>query len=223
LVTTSLKDQMAEYILNAITNYRLHIPKYISQKQTGKWAQHSAIPKSSSSVGIMGMGEMGQAVAQELVRQGYLVNSWSRSQKDLDGINSFSGQDGLSSFLEHSKILVNLLPLTNETDGILDLELFKKLQKPCFLINVGRGSHLVEEDLIYALDTGQLDGAYLDVFNTEPLPENHPFWNRQNIMITPHIAAITPAKEAADVIVENYKRALSGMDLMFEVERERGY
>jgi len=223
LVTSSLKDQMAEYVLNAITNYRLHIPKYLSQKRTGKWDKHSSISKNNAPVGIMGMGEMGQAVAIELVRQGYIVNSWSRSQKDLYGITSFSGQDGLNSFLEHSRILVNLLPLTDETDGILDLELFKKLQKPGFLVNVGRGSHLVEEDLIYALDTRHLDGAYLDVFNTEPLPENHPFWNRENIMITPHIAAVTPAKEAAEVIVENYKRALSGMELMYEVDREKGY
>lgn len=223
LITTSLKDQMAEYVLNAITNYRLHIPKYFDQKNTGVWEKHSSIPKKYAPVGIMGMGEMGQTVAIELVQQGYTVNSWSRSKKEIDGITSFAGNNELNSFLEQSRILVNLLPLTEETEGILNLELFKKLQKPAFLINVGRGSHLVEEDLVYALDTGQLEGACLDVFEKEPLAENHPFWNRDNVMITPHIAAITPATEAAEIILENYKRALSGMELMFEVEREKGY
>jgi glyoxylate/hydroxypyruvate reductase A len=223
LITSSLKNQMAEYVLNAITNYRLHITTYTDQKRTGKWEQISSIPKKHASVGIMGLGEMGMAVAELLMAQGYIVNSWSRSKKDIEGVTSFAGKEDLDTFLSESKILVNLLPLTNETHEILDLELFKKLQKPGFLINVGRGNHLVEEDLIYALDTDQLDGACLDVFETEPLPENHPFWNRKNIMITPHIAAITPAKEAAEVLVENYKRALSGMELMYEVEREKGY
>lgn len=113
--------------------------------------------------------------------------------------------------------------LTEETDGILDLELFKKLKKPAYLINVARGQHLIEEDLIYALDTGVLEGATLDVFEEEPLPANHLFWNRPKIMITPHVASITDPKEAASLIVENYKRSLSGMDLLFEVDRTKGY
>lgn len=223
LITGSLKDQMAEYILNAITNYRLHISKYTDQKRSGKWEPHSSIPKKHAPIGIMGLGEMGTSVATLLLQHGYKVNSWSRSRKNIDGLQSFAGKEELNNFLKETKILINLLPLTDETDGILDLELFKQLQKPGYLINVGRGSHLVEEDLIYALDTGKLEGACLDVFETEPLPENHPFWNRENIMITPHIAAITPAKEAAEIIVENYKRALSGMELMFEVDRNQGY
>ncbi|MGN8226247.1 2-hydroxyacid dehydrogenase [Gracilimonas sp. BCB1] len=223
LITSSLKDQMAEYILNGITNYRLHTITYADQRRTANWAPKSSIPKKHSPVGILGMGEMGSAVATLLLQQGYIVSSWSRSKKDIEGLISFAGNEDLDDFLKQTKILVNLLPLTDETEGILDLEVFKKLQKPGFLINVGRGSHLVEEDLIYALDSGHLEGACLDVFETEPLPENHPLWNRKNIMITPHIAAITPAKEAAEVIVENYKRALSGMDLLYEVDRNKGY
>ena len=222
LITSSLKNQMAEYVLNAITNYRLHIYKYAEQKKKGTWEAHSSIPQKHTPVGIMGMGEMGISVATLLLQQGYTVNGLSRSEKNIKGLNSYT-EDQLDDFLGNSRILVNLLPLTEETEGILELDLFKKLQKPAYLINVGRGSHLVEEDLIYALDTDQLAGACLDVFETEPLPENHPFWNRNNIMITPHIAAITPAKDAAEVIVENYKRALSGMELMYEVDRKKGY
>lgn len=223
LVTDSLQEQMAEYVLNAITNYRLHIGDYFENKRKGIWEQKSTTPKKHATVGIMGLGEMGSNVATLLVQQGYTVSGWSRSKKDIEGVTSFAGKDELDDFLSETKILVNLLPLTEETEGFLDLDLFKKLKQPGYLINVGRGDHLVEEDLIYAFDMGYLEGACLDVFEEEPLPKNHSFWNRKQIMITPHIAAITPAKEAAEVIVENYKRAMSGMDLLFEVDREKGY
>ena len=223
LITESLQDQMAEYVLNAITNYRLHISDYYEQKKHGTWEQKSSIPKKYSSIGIMGLGEMGLNVATLLAQQGYPVNSWSRTKKNLKDLTSFAGTEELDDFLAETKILVNLLPLTDETDGILDLDLFKKLKKPGYLINVGRGDHLVEEDLIYAFDMDYLEGACLDVFEEEPLPKNHSFWNRKQIMVTPHIAAITPAKEAAEVLIENYKRAMSGMDLMYEVDREKGY
>jgi glyoxylate/hydroxypyruvate reductase A len=223
LITESLQTQMGDYVLNAITNYRLHINQYYKQKRTGEWKPYTNIPKTSIPVGIMGLGEMGSSVATLLVQQGYNVNGWSHSEKEIEGVTSFAGNDQLDDFLGKTKVLVNLLPLTDETEGILDLDLFKKLKKPGYLINVGRGSHLVEEDLIYAFDMNYLEGACLDVFEEEPLPKNHTFWNRDQIMVTPHIAAITPAEEAARVIVENYKRAMSGMELMFEVDREKGY
>lgn len=223
LITESLQSQMGDYVLNAITNYRLHIFRYYNQKRTGEWKPHGNIPKTSTPVGIMGLGEMGLHVSTLLSQQGYKVNGWSRSKKNLDGVSTFAGSDELHAFLNETKILVNLLPLTDETDSILDLNLFKKLIKPGYLINVGRGNHLVEEDLIYAFDMNYLEGACLDVFEEEPLPKNHIFWNRQQIMVTPHVAAITPAEDAAKVIIENYKRAMSGMELMFKVEREKGY
>lgn len=223
LITESLQTQMADYVLNAITNYRLHINRYFEQKKTGIWKQYSNILKASTPIGVMGLGEMGSSVATLLVEQGYNVHGWSRSKKDIEGVTSFAGADELEAFLGKTKVLINLLPLTDETEGILDLDLFKKMIKPGYLINVGRGSHLVEEDLIYAFDMDYLEGACLDVFEEEPLPSNHTFWNRKQIMVTPHIAAITPATEAAKVIVENYKRAMSGMELMFEVDREKGY
>ena len=223
LITGSLQTQMADYVLNAITNYRLHTGRYFEQKRTGEWKQYSNIPKFSTPVGIMGLGEMGSSVATLMVQHGYKVNGWSHSKKDLNGVTSFAGTKSLNAFLQETKVLVNLLPLTDETEGILDLDLYKKLKKPGYLINVGRGTHLVEEDLIYAFDMNYLEGACLDVFEEEPLPKNHTFWNRKQIMVTPHVAAITPAEEAAKVIVENYKRAMSDMELMFEVDRGKGY
>lgn len=222
LITDSLQKQMAEYVLNAIVNYRLYMKDYFENKQKGIWEQKSAIPKKYAPVGIMGLGEMGKSVATLLAQHGYKVSGWSRSKKDIEGVNSYA-KDELNEFLSETKILVNLLPLTEETEGILDLDLFKKLKQPGYLINVGRGDHLVEEDLIYAFDMDYLEGACLDVFEEEPLPKNHSFWNRKQIMVTPHIAAVTPAKEAAEILVKNYKRAMSGMELLYEVDRDKGY
>lgn len=218
----SLKTQMGEYVLNAIQNYRFYTARYVDQKREAYWSKHNPVPKEDCTVGIMGLGEIGSAVAEWLLVNGYEVNGWSRSKKNIGGVQCFD-DSGLDEFLSRTNILVCLLPLTKETSGILELDVFKKLKPPAFLINVARGTHLVEEDLIYALDTKVLQGACLDVFEEEPLPANHLFWNRPNIMITPHTASITDPEEAAELIVENYKRSLSGIELLNEVDRELGY
>lgn len=218
----SLKTQMGEYVLNAIQNYRFNTSRYVDQKREGFWSKHDPVLLEDCIVGILGIGEMGSSVAELLNANGYSVNGWSTSRKAIDGVTSFS-KDELDEFLSATNILVCLLPLTKDTDGILELDLFKKLRRPAFVINVARGKHLVEEDLLYALDTGVLTGACLDVFEEEPLPNNHLFWNRPKIMITPHIASITSPKEAAKQILENYKRSLSGMELLNGVDREKGY
>ncbi|MFY0683244.1 MAG: glyoxylate/hydroxypyruvate reductase A [Balneola sp.] len=222
LITPSLKNEMAEYVLEAILSYRLNTARYVDQKREAYWDKHTVVPKENSVVGIMGLGEMGKTTADLLAKNGYTVNAWSRSKKNIDGVNSFT-ENELDQFLNSTNILVCLLPLTDKTRDILDLELFKKLKQPSYLINVGRGQHLVEEDLIYGIDTGVLSGACLDVFEEEPLPENHLFWNRPKIMITPHVAAVTDSKEAAAQILENYKRSLSGIELENSVERKKGY
>lgn len=222
LITPSLKNEMAEYVLEAILSYRLNTARYVDQKREAYWDKHTVVPKENSVVGIMGLGEMGKTTADLLAKNGYTVNAWSRSKKNIDGVNSFT-ENELDQFLNSTNILVCLLPLTDKTRDILDLELFKKLKQPSYLINVGRGQHLVEEDLIYGIDTGVLSGACLDVFEEEPLPGNHLFWNRPKIMITPHVAAVTDSKEAAAQILENYKRSLSGIELENSVERKKGY
>ena len=222
LITSSLKSEMAEYVLQAVLAYRQHTTRYTDQKREAFWDKHKLIPKEDSVIGILGLGEMGLSIADLLILNGYKVNGWSRSKKDVEGITSFS-ENELGDFLNSSNILICALPLTDKTHSILDLELFKKLKEPGYLINVGRGQHLIEEDLIYAIDTGVLAGAWLDVFEEEPLPSNHLFWNRPKIMITPHIAAVTDPKEAAEQIIENYKRSLSGMEMVNSVEKEKGY
>ena len=222
VVIDSLKEQMGDYVLTAIQNYRHHTSQYADQKKVGTWKPLTTIPKSECSVGVMGLGEMGNAILNTLLVNGYSVSGWSKSKKEIEGVSCFEESE-LDDFLNQCNILVCALPLTKETEGILDLDLFKKMKNPSFLINVGRGAQLVEEDVIYALETEDLIGACLDVFDEEPLPNSHLFWNRPKIMITPHIASVTDPKEAAKVIVENYKRSLSGMELLFEVEKGKGY
>lgn len=223
VVTPALSEQLADYTLMAVLNFQQRTFEYFRQKQQAVWKPVDAYPRQNLITGIMGLGQIGKQVAERFIVNGYQTAGWSASEKKVPGLTSYSGQEQFEDFLNAVNILVCLLPLTDETQGILKLEAFKKLRRPAYLINVARGAHLVEEDLIYALDTNILEGACLDVFNEEPLPDSHPFWNRENIMITPHIGAVTPPGEAAAQIVENYKRALSGMELLNTVDKNRGY
>jgi glyoxylate/hydroxypyruvate reductase A len=154
---------------------------------------------------------------------GFPVSGWSRTPKDIDGIRSFAGQDRLAAFLKPLKLLICLLPLTDETEGILNADLFAGLPDGAILINAGRGGHTNEADLIAALDSGKLAYAVLDVFREEPLPLDHVFWRRRDIVITPHVASITRAGTGAEDILENYRRALAGKPLLNAVDPARGY
>lgn len=223
VVSSSLIQQMNEYVVGAVISIRRHFVRYIRQKDQQQWQAHNHGRASQVSVGVMGLGAIGEPVAQKLAQLGYSVSAWSRTSKNPENIHCFAGPDELSDFLHDIQILICLLPLTEETAGILNLDLFKQIRSPAWIINVGRGNHLVDEDLIYALDSNLLQGAWLDVFSDEPLPDKHPFWNRSNIVITPHVASITEPEEAAEQIVENYKRTLSGMDLNNTIDRRLGY
>lgn len=223
IVSPSLSQQMAEYVLGAVISIRRNFRQYTQQKEEQMWEILPSPPAPEFPIGVMGLGEIGRPVATLLAGMGYQVSGWSRSPKDLEGINCFHGDKQLSAFIKQIQVLVCLLPLTDETEGILDLSLFKQLEQPGWLINVARGNHLVDEDLIYALDRNILEGAWLDVFSEEPMPDKHAFWNRPNIMITPHAASLTQPAEAAEQIVENYKRLLSGLELRNQVDREQGY
>lgn len=222
IVVPSLADQMCDYVLSAVLNIFRNNDLYRNQQNESLWKTHPAYSKSELTVGIMGLGELGRATAERLRLNGFQVNGWARTEKKIEGVNAFTA-GYLGEFLNRSNILVNMLPLTHETDGILDLDLFKEMKKPAFLINVARGEHLVEEDLIYALDRDIISHAVLDVFNDEPLPDSHSFWGRKKITITPHIASVTDPDEVAVTLLENYKRTLSGLDLLNEVDRKKGY
>ncbi len=223
VVSPSLVQQMKEYILAAILNIQRNFVHYIRQNDQRKWQPHNHPSPKELQVGIMGLGELGKPTAKQLAELGYQVSGWSRSAKEIENINTFAGEDELVQFLESTHILICLLPLTDETKGILNLNIFKQMDDHGWIINAARGEHLVDEDLIYALDSNILQGAWLDVFSEEPLPDKHAFWNRDNVIVTPHIASITKPDEIANQIVENYKRALSGMELNYTIDREKGY
>ena len=222
LILPSLAHDMLSYIEWRLKQIEFRGHTYEQQQKSIEWNPLQKVDMSVTPIGVLGLGALGAIVATGLAEMGYKVNGWSLRKKDLPGVDCF-GEMELNEFLSRIQILVCLLPLTPATEGILNLELFKKLLQPARIINVGRGPHLVDEDLLYAMDIGLISEAYLDVFSTEPLPENHPFWNRSHIHITPHIASRTRTKDAATLIVENYKLISSGMVAQFLVDREVGY
>jgi glyoxylate/hydroxypyruvate reductase A len=171
----------------------------------------------------MGLGELGARAAQLLVAQGFPVLGWSRTAKAIAGVTSYAGRSELHAFLHRSAILVCLLPLTAETRGILDAETFASLPHGACVINVARGAHLVEADLLAALDSGHLAGATLDVFRTEPLPPDDPLWRHPKVLVTPHVASYSLPATAADGVVDNIRRARAGQPLRHQVDRARGY
>lgn len=215
----SLVTQMVDYVYACTLSILLRFDTYRNSKS---WNPQRKFSRDDLNIGVMGLGNIGKEVAVYLADQGFRVFGLSNSEKNISGIQTFT-PDQTVDFLGKANILVNLLPLTEKTEGILDLDLFKKLNTPSFLINAARGDHLVDEDLIYALDTNTIEAAYLDVFSEEPLPDSHPFWNRKKIHLTPHIAGGSDPDNVAAEITENYKRLLSGMELQNVVDREKGY
>jgi len=223
MVDPSLTRTMADYVLLATLRHHRQFDFFDREHRAGHWS--FAFPKSATerTVGIMGLGVLGEASAIVLRDHGFPVLGWSRSVKSIEGVQSFHGRDQLAAFLGKTEILVCLLPLTPDTTGILDADLFKALPKGAYLINVARGSHLVEKDLIEALDSEQIAGATLDVFETEPLPETSPLWRHDKTLITPHVASYCVPETAAKGVVDNIRRARNGQALNNQVNRSRGY
>ncbi|MGI9452566.1 MAG: 2-hydroxyacid dehydrogenase [Geminicoccaceae bacterium] len=223
MVDPSLTRNMADYVLLAALRYHRQFDLFEREQRRSNWS--FAFPKAAQErkVGVMGLGVLGNAAALALQRQGFDVAGWSRSAKSIKGIETYHSKDQIDTFLARSEILVCLLPLTDETEGILNASLFKKLPKGAFLINAARGRHLVEADLIDALDSGQLAGATLDVFETEPLPDHSPLWLYERILITPHVASYCLPKTAAKDVAENIRLARAGKPLKHQVDRSKGY
>ena len=224
IVDPALVQSMSAYVVTAVLMHFRDFKRY-SQQQDGKsWQPLPARSMADFPIGIMGMGELGMDAAKKLYTMGFKIYGWSRSRKStLILEESFAGENELPSFLGNSRILVCLLPLTTATKGILKTKLINALPDQAYLINVARGAHLVEDDLLIGLDTGKLSGACLDVFAAEPLPATHPFWTHPAITITPHIASITDPSSAARQVVENYWRAVQNQSLMHEVDLSREY
>ena len=218
--------QMAEYVCHAVIRHFREFDGYEADVAAGKWSYRKPRLRSEYSVGVMGLGVLGERVCRALAQFDFPVMGWSRSAKSVDGVKCFSGTDGLEPFLSATRILVCLLPLTPETENILSKRTLGRLLPGGYLVNVARGGHLVDEDLIALLDSGQLAGATLDVFRIEPLPEMHPFWKHPKIMVTPHTSARTLRDESVAQIARKI-RALEGgaavASLAGVVDLNKGY
>lgn len=223
VVDKNLTQRMTEYVaLHALRYHRRQPELDVLQRET-KWDELYNPTAQERAVGVMGLGVLGADAAKRLAMLGFKVAGWSRSAKSLPGVESFHGSAGLEPFLARTEILICLLPLTPATEGILDRKLFAKLPKGAALINAARGRHLVEADLLAALESGQLAHAALDVFRTEPLPQEHPFWRHPRVTISPHIASITDPRTTADLVAENVRRFRAGEPLLYVVDPDHGY
>ena len=215
--------QMGEYVCHAVIGHFRELDLYAADISQGRWTVHPPRNRADFSVGIMGLGVLGQRVAQALRHFEFPVNGWSRTAKNLDRVRGYVGSQQLDAFLAASRILVNLLPLTVETQGILNRNTLSCLQPGGYVINVARGAHLVDEDLLALLDSGHLAGATLDVFRTEPLPLAHPFWRHPKITITPHTSARTLRETSIAQIAGKMVALQRGEKIAGIVDTLRGY
>ncbi len=224
LVVPDLVNRMSEYCALAVLRYHRNADAYDAFQRERKWKGLPGEPAGANRrVGILGLGEIGRDLAGKLAPFGFKLAGWSRTPKQVPGVESFHGRAGLAPFLARSEIVVCLLPLTPETEGILNADAFAALPKGAVVINAARGGHVVESDLVAALDSGHLAAAQLDVFRQEPLPADHRFWTHPKIRVTPHNAGVTDPMAAADQIVENLRRLRAGEPLLNIVDPVRGY
>lgn len=221
IVDPNLALDISRMALMGVIGFEKHMPLYIRQKRVGVWAQH--FNTRLQNIGVLGLGEMGSRIANDLRNYGYNVFGFSRTPKDIEGVKTFSGDSVPEEFLCELDVLINVLPLTPATENILDCKLFSRMKKGSFMINLGRGKHLNEEDLLKAIHDNLIGGAFLDVFRSEPLPGDHPFWQEDNIVVTPHIASITKPESAVKLILENYNRMKKREPLLYEVDKKLGY
>ncbi len=214
---------VAYFVLSLILNYQRRLLQYTQYKSKQLWRPHSYKRPQDQTVGILGFGAIGQEVAKILLRNDYTVTGWSRHKKEVEGVTSFYGENQRNDFLKTADILVCCLPLTPQTKGILNAELFAALPDKAYLINIGRGAELNEDDLLTAIHSKKLSGAALDVFTTEPLPANHPFWTEDNIMITPHNAGNSHPEIAVKTVLQNFKAYQENRPLIDVVNKDQGY
>jgi len=217
-------DRMiAEYVLLHVLRHHRNMPFFVENQRKGVWEKPEVLEACERRVGIMGMGLIATPCATLLRDIGFQLASWTRTPNSTEGIENFHGTDALSKFLARTEILINVLPVTAETEDILCAKTFSMLPKGANFINIGRGQHVVDADLIEALDTGYLNGATLDVYRQEPLPSEHPFWSHPKITLMPHTARKTRPASIAPQIAENVRRLRAGEPILQLVDREAGY
>lgn len=210
LIDPALTVGMSEYVLHWVLHFHRDFHRYAEMQRLGQWAYFEQVEPRARTVGLLGLGELGTDAGLKLAALGFDVAGWSRSPKRVDGITSFHGEAALADFLARTQILVCLLPLTEQTRGILNADLFAALPTGAYVINAARGPHLDDDALLAAMASGHIAAAALDVFHDEPLAEDHPFWTHPDVFLTPHIASTTLPSSAARAVAENIKRLERG-------------
>ncbi len=205
-----LSVRMREYVALHVLRLHRRLPEIVAAQAVREWRQIIEPPAHQRRVGIMGLGNLGADCARTLATIGFDVAGWARSQKSIDGIDCYAGPEGKQAFLQRAEILVCMLPLTSQTEGILNADLFRTLPKGACIINTARGQHLVEQDLLDALQSGHIKAATLDVFHREPLPADHAFWDHPNILVTPHVASLLDPEAGGKTIAENIRKFIAG-------------
>ena len=223
IMDDGLVGQMSEYAIYWALRHHRDIDKYQASQRAKLWKPEDFVDTIHRRIGVMGLGTIGQDTAKKFAALGFPTAGWSRTAKSLSGIETFHGADGFGKFLARSDILVDILPLTRDTRGLLDAKAFARLPKGAYFINMARGGHVVDEALLAALDSGHLSGAVLDVYNQEPLLADHPYWTHPKVHVTPHIAGATNPRTASPGVIENIKRLRSGRELIHRVDPKTGY
>jgi glyoxylate/hydroxypyruvate reductase A len=218
-----LKLRMREYVLLQVLRLHRRLPDIEAAQLDRQWLRLVTPPAYERRIGLMGLGDLGADCARALDAIGFDVAGWSRRRKTIEGIESFEGTDEFAPFLARTDILICLLPLTPATEGILNGDLFARLPRGASLINAARGDHLIDDDLLAALDEGQISAATLDVFREEPLPSDHIFWTHPKILVTPHVASLIDPVTGGQLIAKNIRDFLAGRPLLDLVDLEQGY
>ncbi|MCJ8139043.1 2-hydroxyacid dehydrogenase [Falsirhodobacter halotolerans] len=222
-VGRDLTQRMKEYVALHVLRHHRALPALQASQAKGKWEPVIVPPATGRRVGIMGLGNLGAEAAKLLATIGFDVVGWSRSPKEIEGIRTFAGKDQFGAFLNGTEILVCLLPLTEDTRGILNADTFNRLPRGASVINAARGPHLVDADLLGALASGQIAGATLDVFHVEPLPAEHPFWYHPQITVTPHVASLIDAPTGSRIIAKNLREFEKTGTVADLADGKRGY
>jgi glyoxylate/hydroxypyruvate reductase A len=223
MVDPVMNEAMAQTALWAVLGLHRRFFSYAAQQHARQWQQRTQWRADEFPVAVLGLGQMGRGVAQRLALNGYPVRGWSSRQAEVDGVVALAGDAALPHVLALARIVINLLPLTPATRGFFNAARFAQMKRGTSLVNLARGAHVVEADLLAALDNGHLSHAVLDVFSTEPLPADHAFWVHPQVTVLPHIAALTDARSAAHVVAGNVQALRQGAPPQHLVDRVRGY
>ena len=223
LVDPDMSNALSHWAILAALDFWRDAPHYRACQVAANWQPISQRPASGIKVGVMGVGAIGSLIARRFAALGFDVRGWARTTRHIDGVKVLAGNDGRAPFLEGLEILVSVLPLTPQTRGIMNTDMFNQLNKGAYIINGGRGPQLVEEDLLDAIERQQVSGAALDVFATEPLPASHPFWTQPCITVGPHVAAQTNPDTAAQQVAAAITAIIAGQEPVNRVDWKRGY